>query len=361
MTHKTIKDKTLKKISKDKSSHIQRISQLKNHNNNHSRIFDISHIPNKKQTKKIINTVKNITKFKSFYKQLNKNEKETLAFYKGFGYFEMNKFLYSNNELNEINLNNSIVKIQELLPAETQNLVNIKSLLVNNIPNAVELFINKFIVEKINTIDKIFALPNTYKLDKETILYRGNIGLISTIGKNTKIGNEILFKNFLSTSYDISVALDFTGVQNDIVCCLYILSGLENVPYVFIPWKLHNNFKNIKIPVAFYDESEYLLPRNLKFKVKKIEKRILNISNQLPQKIYKNISVNSLDKILQKNKMTNKKEAIEKNLGKFMRDIKIFHLEYIGQEPIEPISPYKYNETINLKVYNTRQMDLPNL
>lgn len=304
--------------------------------------------------------MKNISKFKNFYKKLNKNQKDTLSYYKGIGYIEINKFLYNNYKLDELNLNDSFMKIQDLFPDETHNVVNIKSLLVNNVPSAVELFINKFIVEKINTLDNIFAKPNTYKLDKDIILYRGNMGLSSTIGNKTKVGNEILFKNYLSTSYDISVAMNFTGVQNDVICCLYVLNGLENIPYVFVPWNLHTSFKKMDVKGSFADESEYLLPRNMKFKVTKIEKRILNVSSDWPQKMYKNISISSLDKVFKKTQTLTNQESIEKNLGKFMRDVKVYHLEYVGQDPVEPIAPYTYTDKINLKVSNTRYIDMPN-
>jgi hypothetical protein len=356
MLKKTIKNNTSarNKTHNHTSKHIQ-------HNRNHDRLFNTSLIPNKKETKKIISTYKNIKKFKTFYKKLNKNEKDNLDYYKGFGYVEINKFLYNNNKLNEISINDSFRNIKELFPKETNNLISIKNLLVNNIPDAVELFMNKFVVDKINTIDKIFTNPNIYKLDKNITLYRGNRGYNNTIGKTTKVGSEILFKNFISSSYDINVAMNFTGHQKESICCLYILNGMENVPYIYIPWNSRNYFKNMKLAASFADESEYLLPRNLKFKIIKIENKILNIStSDWIGKYYKDVSLSSLDKIMKNTNRTNRKKMIEKNLKKFMKEVKIYHLKYVSQEPVEPIEPYKYTDSINLKISNTREMDMVN-
>jgi uncharacterized protein YcbK (DUF882 family) len=117
----------------------------------------------------------------------------------------------------------------------------------------------------------------------------------------------------------------------------------------------------MKLAASFADESEYLLPRNLKFKIIKIENKILNIStSDWIGKYYKDVSLSSLDKIMKNTNRTNRKKMIEKNLKKFMKEVKIYHLKYVSQEPVEPIEPYKYTDSINLKISNTREMDMVN-
>ena len=126
------------------------------------------------------------------------------------------------------------------------------------------------------------------------------------------------------------------------LCCLYILYGLKDVPYIYLPWSITKN-KQMKahISQSIYDEFEYLLPRNLKFKIKKIDKLVdERVSSS------SSITFEKLNKLMKKTKNSNLYKKIN---GK----IKVYHLDFVEQLPVEPLPAYIYNPKIHLQFEKT--------
>ncbi len=301
--------------------------------------------------KKILKTHSNLKKFNNFYKHISSIEKETLIGYKNFNYISINKYLYNHNNIKEFNIDYKDFgeNIKSLYSNTTKGLFNYKNISVENLPKYIELYVNKLIINKIHILDKLFTHKNIYKLSGDEILYRGTAGHTITNDKN-KIGDEVVFNSFTSTSTNKDVTEYFiNGVYNksppkkhnlnSSICCLYILHGLKDVPYIFIPWKnvIKSQLKS-HIKFSLNEEFEYLLPRNLKFKIKKIETIIDdNVSTSSL------LTFEKLDKIMKHTKINNLYKKINNK-------IKVYHLDFVEQLPVVSLEPYKYNSKINLHI-----------
>ena len=194
----------------------------------------------KEKAKKIISMLSNLKKFTLFYKNLKPIDKEALQNYKYNGYIEINKYLFNGVKLNDLYINNGLflTKIKKYFSKDTINFMDIKSINPGNIKPMVELYINKTIVEQINTIDKIFKSPNIQKLQGNELLYRGTRGHSITT-KNSRVGDEVIFKNYISTSTDQSISerFMFNPKVKDKLCCMYIFHNMKDVPFIYLPWK----------------------------------------------------------------------------------------------------------------------------
>ena len=128
---------------------------------------------------------------------------------------------------------------------------------------------------------------------------------------------------------------------------------MKNVPYFYLPWPevyKHKNINNSPIIYADDDEFEYVLPRNLKFK-------IFNITTQLPvdntkshaNKKFKEINktMKQIEKThLEKNSLTDKDYKMI--IPDLFKDVKVYHLKFIEQLEIEPFPKYVYKEDIKI-------------
>ena len=155
----------------------------------------------------------------------------------------------------------------------------------------------------------------------------------------------------MSSSTNISNIVQFTDTNNNnikVSCCIYILTKLNNIPYLYIPWASNifkNKFTHQKILMAQHDEFEYVLPRNLKFKITNITKGINTL---------KNISFINFDKLLNKKHLQSIDNTnISQYINNLYNTIKIYHLEYIEHIPILPIPQYVYDENINIHIEKT--------
>ena len=305
--------------------------------------------------KKILKTHSNLKKFKTFYKNISSIEKQTLMGYKNFDYKSINKYLYNHNNIKEFNIDYQDFgeNIKSLYSNTTKGLFNYKNISVENLPKYIELYVNKFIINKIHILDKLFAHKDIYKLSGDEILYRGTKGHTITNDKN-KIGDEVIFNSFTSTTTNKNVTNFFINENhqnntikktpkkhksNTSICCLYILHGLKDVPYIFIPWQnvMKSQLKS-HIKTSLNEEFEYLLPRNLKFKIKKIETIIDdNVSSS------SSITFEKLDKIMKYTKLNNLYKKINNK-------IKVYHLDFVEQLPVVSLEPYKYNSKLNLHI-----------
>ena len=130
------------------------------------------------------------------------------------------------------------------------------------------------------------------------------------------------------------------------------MNNLINVPYIYIPWGRiikRNNIDTSLIIEAYTDENEYLLPRNLKFK-------ITNITNGLPTNYMQKKSFKQLSKTMKHINNThisaNKLDIDDYNLiiPEIYKDIKVFHLDFVGILPTEPIKPYDYSNIDKINI-----------
>ena len=350
----TIKHKHTMK-SKTISKAIKNTSNTSNKNNTN----DLYH--KKKHTYKIVKMLSNIKKFTLFYKKLSAEKKEIIDFYKGTGYININSFLYKNNTIDNLTIDEYLYndKIKNYFSKNTREIFDFKNINVENIPKVVEFYINKNIINKINVLDSIFIDKNISKLDGTEILFRGTRGHSITTDK-TKIGDEIIIKNFCSSSTENDISMNFTNLwgwktkqKNENICCLYVLSGLKDVPYIYIPWNTKKQLIKQEITVVSGDEFEYLLPRNLKFKLIKITKG-LNIDSSEHSPLNK-ITFEKFEKLL-KGKSLNSMDNndIKSIINKLYKKINVYHLEFIEQTPIKPIEPYVYKQNINLHFQSSK-------
>jgi hypothetical protein len=307
-----------------------------------TKLFNRTRFRKYNDTKKVLKTYSNIKKFKNFYKNISKIDKLTLQAYKGSEYRVINNYLYNHNNLKELKIDEWSFgnTIKNLYSDNTKQLFNYKNINIEKLPNYIELYINKFIVNKINILDKLFTTKDIPKFNGNELLFRGTQGETITSIKS-KVGDEVIFNSFTSTSTNKNVSRGFMygkSDSNNVLCCLYILYGLKDVPYIYIPWNIIKS-KQMKgyISDSIYDEFEYLLPRNLKFKIKKIDK-ILDDTVSFSS----SITFEKLNKILKKTKNSNLYKKIN---GK----IKVYHLDFMEQLPVEPLPPYVYNPKINLR------------
>ena len=118
-------------------------------------------------TKKVLKTFSNIKNFKKFYKNISKIEKDTIQFYKLNGYIDINKYLYNNNKLNELFINEWKFSntIEKLYSNNTKNLFNFKNINFEKLPKYIELYVNDKIIKNINILDKLFINKDIPKLN----------------------------------------------------------------------------------------------------------------------------------------------------------------------------------------------------
>lgn len=313
----------------------------------------------KTDTNKVIKMYLNIKKFKNFYKNLTASERKIIDFYKRWGYQNMNRFLYSGYKLETLFFPDYMGFFQEdqrkYIPKYLQKYMNYKTKKFINEPEFITLFMNNEIINRVYEMDKLYTKLDTPKFEGTEILYRATDGEVLT-NKNTKIGDELIFKNYMSTSTRKAVSLNFTNLKtsNDKhSCCLFILYNLKNVPYFYLPWPevyKHKNINNSPIIYADDDEFEYVLPRNLKFK-------IFNITTQLPvdnTKSHANKKFKEINKTMKQIEMTHleKNSLTDKDykmiIPDLFKDVKVYHLKFIEQLEIEPFPKYVYKEDIKI-------------
>jgi len=298
-------------------------------------------------TKKVLKTYTNIKNFKKFYKNISKIEKDTIIFYKGVGYYHINKYLYNNNKINELNINEWDFSdiVNKLYSNNTKHLFNFKNINIKDLPKYIELYVNNTIIKNITILDKLFINKDMPKLTGNEILFRGTRGDSYTTLKS-KIGDTLIFNSFTSSSTNIDVSKGFMANKinkNKVKCCLYVLNGLKDIPYIYIPWfQIQKKQMKAKISTSIGDEFEYLLPRNLKFKIKKIETIVDDTISYLNPTTFE-----TLNKIIKKTKTKN-----NNIFKKINNKIKIYHLDFVEHLPVEPVEPYKYNSSIKLHINN---------
>lgn len=113
------------------------------------------------------------------------------------------------------------------------------------------------IKQKIEDLDRVFIEAATINQNSDAIYFRG----MQMPFKNlANIGDSEIISNFISISSAFNIAIRFSGIPRGLKCCLYKLKIAKGVPLIYMM-----NTTNFK------QEREILLPRNLIFKLIKLE------------------------------------------------------------------------------------------
>jgi hypothetical protein len=353
---KTLKNK---KISGKSISKLRKLTKLSKKSN---RI--LSGKPNKKisskyvkyhKTKNMLIMLENLNTLNKFSKSLSQLDRKVLLNYKQTFYLHINKYLYSKNKIDNLVIDQQFIYILKRDYNKSQSpltdLININQINFGNINKYVELYMNN-IINHITVIDNIFNKKDIPRLTGKELLYRGT-WKNSLIDNKSKLNDEIIIENFCSTSTEQNIAenfINYTNKNNNNFCCLYILTGLKNVPYIYLPWNVNaKNYMKKKIYFTSFDEFEFLLPRRLKFKLVKKEK----ISSKNLFYNNKKLSFDNIAKYIKNNGISIDKltpENIDKLFNKIDIPIITYHLEFISQEEIKPIQPYISDSNLNLEL-----------
>lgn len=190
------------------------------------------------------------------YKKLNDKELEIIRLYKTNGYLQINDFLY----------NNKIEPFNQLDYTKDINIGSIDSVIENKHN---ELLDYVKILE--NIIDK-------YKLKKKITVFRGFQGDLINKFKKLKIGNEITFDSFTSTSINPSIAFRFSFSQNKksknkdkYLIEIKIPNGIS---ILYLQWNIISRETKQKKKILnesfLFSEFEILLQRGCVFRLDKI-------------------------------------------------------------------------------------------
>ena len=115
---------------------------------------------------------------------------------------------------------------------------------------------------KIQDLDRVFleAAPKNESLTN--IFYRG---MTKPFENLININDSIVVPNFISITSDFSIAIRFSGITKGTKCCLYKIKLSKGIPHI-----------DMITTTKYKNEKEILLPRNLIFKMQKIE--FINLS-----------------------------------------------------------------------------------
>jgi hypothetical protein len=262
-TNSIIKTKTK---SKTKSKAKAKSKYSRTQTSSSRQTIGLSKVLRKVKTHKVLSILGYLKQFNKFFKALSTIEKSELRSYKDFGYISINKYLFNNNKLNELYISKELFvdRLKEYFSKNTKDLVDISIINPSNLKQLVELYVNKNIIDPINTIDKIFQNPSIPKLTGKELLYRGTRDHSITT-KNSKIGDEIVFKNFVSSSTQQFVSEMFIKHKSKDSCCMYVLTNLKDIPFIYLPWNIKASSKLSKYDISgtFGEEFDQPLTNSL--------------------------------------------------------------------------------------------------
>lgn len=310
--------------------------------------------------KLLINEYHIASKYEDFYKKISRNERRILGLYKGNGYKLINKYLLgqSIDEIKESQLKNfeNYIKSLSNIDKNIINLVDIKKI---SMQKFIELYVNKIVIEPINILTNLFKNKHINKLSNKDVLYRG---LRICFMEKYNIGDDVIFKNFSSTSKDLNTALMFAGGWSQQEPCLCVISKCKNLPFIYLPWKvadMENREFNVLTSNTKNTEFELLLPRNLKLKlVKKTIEHIPIYKSSTYLELKNSLKLANLKKQIKntsKNK-SNKSNKKHNNLEIIFKKIPIYYLEFKEVIETEPICKWTISEPMSLLInqYNNK-------
>ena len=358
---KTMKSKKNKKINKTKlkihkSSESSKSSKSSHTSHKHSqntknRLRAIKDRITRKDVRKYeverVGKIINIyPKFVKFYNKLSNDEIISIKYYKGSGSYFQTQLLTNENKPREISFPFDMIDEKmfrkDVYGEGAELYPMLKSFDMKDIPNYIENNY-KARIELFNRLDNIYNKPDCPHLTGEEILFRGMTAPLSL--KKCKAGDSFLFKNFMSSSADRNIAEMFSDGDT-----LLIFTGMKDIPYIYMPNskfmgsgnKNYTKFMgNINI---YWDFSEHTLPRNLEFKIDKIEDAMINPNatrwNRFGKTNNKYATLSSLEKILKRKGLINsspeeQKDTIEQTIySKF----KIYYCSFLKWHPRDLIN-----------------------
>lgn len=286
-------------------------------------------------------------KFVKFYNKLSNDEIIAIKYYKGFGSIFQTKLLTNEDKPREISFPFDILEEnmfrKDVYGEGAELYPMLKSFDMKDIPNYIKNNY-KARIEILNRLDNIYNKPDCPHLTGEEILFRGMTAPPNL--KKCKAGDSFLFKNFMSSSADRNVAEMYSDGDT-----LLIFTGMKDIPYIYMPnskvissgnTKYTKLMGNINI---FRDFSEHTLPRNLEFKIDKIEDAMITWTS-FKKNNNKYTTLSSLEKLLKRKGLINsspeeQKDTIEQSIySKF----KIYYCSFLKWHPREPIN---YEDIMN--------------
>ena len=109
----------------------------------------------------------------------------------------------------------------------------------------------------IQDLDKVFLEAAPKNESSTNIFYRG---MTKPFENLININDSIVVPNFISITSDFSIAIRFSGITKGAKCCLYKIKLSKGIPHI-----------DMITTTKYKNEKEILLPRNLVFKMQKIE------------------------------------------------------------------------------------------
>ena len=232
----------------------------------------------KYEVERVSNIISLLPKFTNFYNKLSSQELMALKFYKGAGSFWQTQLLTNEKTPREVLFPFDIWEEQSFrndIYSEGKDIYPmLKSFDIKDIPNYIENNY-KARIKLLNTLDTIYNKKDCPHFTGEEILFRGMSAPPSL--KKCKEGDNFLFKNFMSTTFDRNISEIFSGNNT-----LLIFTNMKDIPFLYMPNNKTNassgiNYtKNMKDLHILDDYSECTLPRNLEFTIDKIEEGILS-------------------------------------------------------------------------------------
>ena len=293
-----------------------------------------------------------VDKYKSYYESLSKREGEYLKLYKGIGYYKLNAFLRqpvkSIKPFGDFQYNPDHVVIG-LRPEYKRDMLKVNT---NTTLGKLVDYAYKYNVKA--NLDFITAMDNILKhkncphikdiFESDIILYRGTS--VSSRVYNKQRGATLEFGEYLSTSLDPVVALDFMLRSSDnspTMDCVYpvlmILKNCKALPALFLDWELVSDYNFEGIKFTMDDEYEMMLPRNCKFRlVNKYKTTEYNhfIGNAALDKLNIHALSDYYNDIKQLNSSFMKLHDIKAVINAKL-EIMVFELEFISYDP-KPIN-----------------------
>ena len=337
----SIKQKSIK----HKSIHL---SKNKSKNNDNSKYKSIKRKITRKDIRKyevdrVSKIVKLIPQFTKFYNKFTNDELSALKYYKGPGSYFQTELLTNEKKPLEISFPFNIYEEQnfrkDVYGHGAQIYPMLKSFDIKDIPTYIE---NNYKgrIQILNNLDTIYNKPECPHLTGDEILFRG-MNLPDSF-KKYKEGDTFIFKNFISTTADRNIAEHFSDHDS-----LFVLQDLKNIPFLYMPSNKFSENTGIEYTkkmgklIPYNDISEYTLPRNLEFKIDKIESGFIN-PVELSWNFYRqNKQISNfykLDKLLKKKGIVETPEVYNDIIEKeIFPKLKIYYCTFTKWHPRDPI------------------------
>uniref|UniRef100_A0A6C0HLX9 Uncharacterized protein n=1 Tax=viral metagenome TaxID=1070528 RepID=A0A6C0HLX9_9ZZZZ len=258
------------------------------------------------RTRKIL---KIIPLFEKFYKKLSDHEIIALKFYKHIGSRWQTNLLTNTSKQREIQfpfeIYNDMELREDIIGENAANLIPVSKTNINDMNTYIKTSLTARIT-LLNRLENIFNRSDCPKLTGNEILFRG-ISIFPEL-KKKKVGDTIKFKNFMSSSIDKNVGEGYADNT------LLVFLGLKNVPFLYMPnAKMYSEY-GYKFATFIVDQSitddlsEFVLPRNLEFKIDAIDDDYKSYTQYAHRTSFKKIL-----KLLTKKGVLNSVKSLAKN------------------------------------------------